>query len=232
MGKQILPAVIGEVVPEMPAASAGLKPGDKIVKLDGVRIRNFNDLRGIVLESPNRPLEFIFERDGRQSSLVIIPTSKFSQELGVEIGVLGVKSPPVGELVKLGPSAAIVAATSDAFHMSIMILRGLGRAITGNMQSGEVGGPVRIAEISGTVLNQGFIPFVLLTAVISINLGLLNLLPIPALDGGHLFFFFIEFLRGKPLSIRFQSFLLRIGIAILLSLTLFLVVADIIRIFK
>ena len=232
VGKQILPAVIGEVVPEMPAASAGLKPGDKIVKLDGVRIRNFNDLRGIVLESPNRPLEFIFERDGRQSSLVIIPTSKFSQELGVEIGVLGVKSPPVGELVKLGPSAAIVAATSDAFHMSIMILRGLGRAITGNMQSGEVGGPVRIAEISGTVLNQGFIPFVLLTAVISINLGLLNLLPIPALDGGHLFFFFIEFLRGKPLSIRFQSFLLRIGIAILLSLTLFLVVADIIRIFK
>ena len=110
----------------------------------------------------------------------------------INIGILGVKSVPVGEFRRLSPSAAIVAATSDAFHMSIMIVRGLGRAITGNMQQGEVGGPVRIAEISGTVLNQGIVPFILLTAVISINLGLINLLPVPALDGGHLTFFFWE----------------------------------------
>ena len=102
--------------------------------------------------------------------------------------MLGVTSGAVGEFEKMGPGAAFVAATSDAFHMSVMILRSLGRAASGNMQQGEVGGPVRIAEISGTVLNQGLVPFVLLTAVISINLGLINLLPIPALDGGHLFF--------------------------------------------
>ena len=82
---------------------------------------------------------------------------------------------PVGEFSRLGPGSAAVAATSDAFHMSVMIVRGLGRAINGDMQKGEVGGPVRIAEISGTVLNQGIVPFILLTAVISINLGLINL---------------------------------------------------------
>jgi regulator of sigma E protease len=100
------------------------------------------------------------------------------------------------------------------------------------MQQGEVGGPVRIAEISGAVLNQGLVPFILLTAVISINLGLINLLPVPALDGGHLTFFFLEALRGKPLPIWFQAVLMRGGIAILMVLTLFLVVTDVIRLFQ
>jgi regulator of sigma E protease len=105
----------------------------------------------------------------------------------------------------------------------------LGRAVTGNIQKGEVGGPVRIAEISGTVLNQGIVPFILLTAVISINLGLINLLPIPALDGGHLAFFLIEALLGKPLPLHWQAILMRGGIAILMTLTLFLVLFDLAR---
>jgi regulator of sigma E protease len=116
--------------------------------------------------------------------------------------------------------------------MSLVILRSLGRAVTGNMQQGEVGGPVRIAEISGAVLNQGIVPFILLTAVISINLGLINLLPIPALDGGHLTFFMLEALRGKPLPLGFQAALMRGGIAILMGLTLFLVVIDVVRLFQ
>jgi regulator of sigma E protease len=110
-----------------------------------------------------------------------------------------------------------------------MILRGVGRAVTGNMQSSEVGGPIRIAEISGTVLNQGFVPFILLTAVISINLGLINLLPVPALDGGHLAFFLWEALLGKPLPLTIQAGLMRGGIVILMGLTLFLIVSDLMR---
>ena len=97
------------------------------------------------------------------------------------------------------------------------------------MQQGEVGGPVRIAEISGTVLNQGIVPFILLTAVISINLGLINLLPVPALDGGHLTFFLWEAILGKPLPVVVQVRLMRGGIAILMGLTLFLVVVDLMR---
>ena len=184
VGKQTIPAVIGDIVPDMPAAEAGLQPGDKVIEIDGIDIRNFDDMRGLVVESPGKPLQFILLRDGRQLTVDVTPQSQFNEQLQINIGILGVTSVPVGEFSRLGPSAAIVAATSDAFHMSIMIVRGLGRAITGNMQQGEVGGPVRIAEISGTVLNQGIVPFILLTAVISINLGLINLLPVPALDGG------------------------------------------------
>jgi regulator of sigma E protease len=232
VGKQILPAVIGDVMPNMPAASAGLKPGDKVIEIDGVGVRDFNDMRGLVVESPNKDLRFVILRDGRELNLNITPAAQFNEQLQIDIGILGVKSPPVGEIQKLGPTAAVVAASSDAFHMSVVILRSLGRAVTGNMQQGEVGGPVRIAEISGAVLNQGLVPFILLTAVISINLGLINLLPVPALDGGHLTFFFLEALRGKPLPIWFQAVLMRGGIAILMMLTLFLVVTDVIRLFQ
>jgi regulator of sigma E protease len=228
-GKQVIPAVIGDTVPNMPAAEAGLQPGDKIIEIDGIGIRNFDDMRGLIVESPGKSLTFVLMRDGQQLSLDVTPQAEFNEQLQINIGVLGVKSVPVGEFDRLGPSAAIAAATSDAFHMSLMIARGLGRAVTGNMQQGEVGGPVRIAEISGTVLNQGLVPFILLTAVISINLGLINLLPVPALDGGHLAFFLWEAVRGKPLPLVVQAGLMRGGIAILMGLTLFLIVADLMR---
>ena len=222
-------SLIGDIMPNMPAAEAGLQPGDKVIEIDGIDIRNFDDMRGLIVESPGKPLKFVLLRDGRQLTVDVTPQSKFNEQLQINIGILGVRSVPVGEFSRLGPSAAIVAATSDAFHMSIMIVRGLGRAITGNMQQGEVGGPVRIAEISGTVLNQGIVPFILLTAVISINLGLINLLPVPALDGGHLTFFLWEAIFGKPLPIRLQASLMRGGIAILMGLMLFLVVTDLMR---
>ena len=229
VGKQIIPAVIGDLVPNMPAAEAGLKSGDKIIEIDGVNIRNFDDMRGLVIESPGKPLKFVLLRNGQQLSLDVTPQSQFNEQLQINVGILGVKSAPVGEFKRLGPGSALVAATSDAFHMSIMIVRGLGRAVAGDMQQGEVGGPVRIAEISGKVLNQGVVPFILLTAIISINLGLINLLPVPALDGGHLTFFLWEAIFGKPLPIWVQAGLMRGGIVILVGLTLFLVFADLMR---
>ena len=172
------------------------------------------------------------KRGSRDVDIILTPETRFNEQLQINIGDLGVKSPPVGEFQRLGLTSAIAAASSDAFHMSVVILRSLGRAVTGKMQQGEVGGPVRIAEISGTVLNQGVVPFILLTAVISINLGLINLLPIPALDGGHLTFFLFEAVRGRPLPIAFQAVLIRGGVAILLGLTIFLVVYDVIRLFR
>ncbi|NCF48060.1 MAG: RIP metalloprotease RseP, partial [Bacteroidetes bacterium] len=231
VGKVMLPAEIGEVMPDSAAAEAGLVAGDIVTEIDGVTIRDFNDMRGLVVESPGRPLDFTILRGAQEVSLIVTPQPRFNADLQIYIGLLGVKSASGGKRERMLPGSAIVAGTSDAFHMSVMILRGLARLGSGKMQAGEVQGPVGIAKISGAVLQQGLIPFVLLTAVISINLGLINLLPIPALDGGHLVFFFYEAIFGKPLPMALQLMLLRGGIAILLTLTLFLVVFDVTRLF-
>jgi len=229
VGKVVLPAEIGEVMPETAAAEAGLEPGDLVTGIDGLAVRDFNDLRGLVVEAPGRPLEFTLLRDGREISLTVTPQPRFNEAMQIYIGVLGVKSSGAGTRERVLPGSAMVAATQDAFRMSVMILRGLGRLVKGEMQAGEVQGPVGIAEISGSALQQGVIPFVLLTAVISINLGLINLMPIPALDGGHLAFFTYEALFRRPLPMPLQGVLLRGGIAILLSLTVLLVFFDVAR---
>ena len=229
VGKVTIPAEIGEVMPETAAAEAGLQPGDLVTDIDGIAVRDFSDLRSLVVEAPGRQLDFTILRDGRPVTLAVTPQPRFNEEMQVYIGLLGVKSSGGGTRERLLPGSAVVAASSDAFRMSVMILRGLARLGRGEMQAGEVQGPVGIAKISGSALQQGLIPFVLLTAVISINLGLINLLPIPALDGGHLSFFFYEALFRRPIPLIVQGVLLRGGISILLALTVVLVVFDVAR---
>ncbi|MEC8145215.1 MAG: M50 family metallopeptidase [Pseudomonadota bacterium] len=232
VGKVTIPAEIGQVMPETAAAEAGLQPGDLVTDIDGITVRDFSDLRGLVVEAPGRPLEFTILRDGRPVTLTVTPQPRFNEEMQVYIGLLGVKSSGAGMRERLLPGSALVTASSDAFRMSVMILRGLARLGRGEMQAGEVQGPVGIAKISGSALQQGLIPFVLLTAVISINLGLINLLPIPALDGGHLSFFLYEALFRRPIPLIVQGILLRGGISILLALTVVLVVFDVARLFN
>ena len=231
-GKQILPAEIGEVIPQTAAAEAGLQRGDVVTAIDGFSIRDFNDMRGLVIESPGKELRFTVVREGREIDLLVTPISQYSEALKINIGLLGVRSIAGGERERMLPGSALITATSDAFHMSYLILRGLARLGSGQMQSGEIQGPVGIAKISGSALQQGIVPFILLTAIISINLGLINLLPVPALDGGHLAFFFYEAIRGKPLPLAVQAVLMRGGITILMALMLFLIVFDVKRLFQ
>lgn len=227
VGKTMLPAEIGEVMPDSAAQVAGLQQGDIVTRIDGVSIRDFNDMRGMVVESPGKELVFEVDRGGANLQIPVTPMTRYSEQLQINIGLLGVKSIAGGTRERLWPVSAVIAGTSDAFHMSAMMLRGLARLGRGEMQKGEIQGPVGIAKISGTVLQQGLVPFIILTAVISINLGLVNLLPIPALDGGHLAFFLYEAIAGRPLPEMVQGLLLRGGIAILLTLTVVLVVFDI-----
>ena len=231
VGKSVLPAEIGEVIPQGAAAEAGLKQGDFVLEIDGVKIRDFSDMRGMVVESPGRLLSFKVDRSGAVIDFDVTPAVQFDNQLQMNIGLLGVRSVQSGERVRMWPGTAIVTASSDAFYMSAMLLRGLARLGRGEMQRGEIQGPVGIAKISGTVLSQGLIPFVFLTAIISINLGLINLLPIPALDGGHLAFFIYEAIAGRPLPMAIQDFLLRLGISLLLLLTIFVFALDINRLF-
>ncbi|MEC7208659.1 MAG: site-2 protease family protein, partial [Pseudomonadota bacterium] len=149
----------------------------------------------------------------------------------VDFGQLGVRSAE-GEFRRLGLSETIVQATTHTVQMTYMMVRGLTRLVTGQANEGEIGGPVRIAEFSADAARQGLVGFLIFMALISINLGLVNLIPIPALDGGHLLFFVIEAVIGKPLPEAFQAVLMRGGIALLLALMVCVTVYDIMRQFS
>ena len=141
---------------------------------------------------------------------------------------LGIRS-PVGEFKRLGISEAIIESGEECWSITVGMVRGISRLVSGNAQMGEIGGPIRIAQFSRDAALQGVTSLVFFIALISINLGLVNLLPIPMLDGGHLTFFIIEAITGRPLPLVLQNILMRAGMAILLSLMLFVTIYDIIR---
>ncbi len=228
VGKSEIPAEINEVIPGAPAAVAGLLAGDLVTEIEGVSIRNFNDIARFVAESPERSLIFTVKRHGNISEFTVTPKPRFIEEYQINIGFIGIKSKSKN-FERLLPGSAVVAGTSDAFYDAYMILRGLARLGKGQMQAGEVQGPIGIAKISGSVMVQGVVPFILLTALISINLGLINLLPIPALDGGHLAFFFYEAIAGRPLPLAAQAVLMRIGMTLLLTLMIVVTFFDLDR---
>ncbi len=228
-GKAFIPPVIGEVMEEGAAIEAGLKEGDKILAIDGVNIDDFNEMRAIIFENPNRELLFEIDRRGDNFTLSVTLKSAYSKEYDLHYGVLGVRSSTAGEFRKLGVAEALYTASIDTVNLCAAMLRGIGRLVTGQASSGEIGGPVRIAELSADAAQQGLAAFIIFTALISINLGLINLFPIPALDGGHLVFFLIEAVIGKPLPDGVQDKLNRVGVSLLLSLMVVVISLDIVR---
>ena len=234
VGQRITPADISIVQPDSPAAAAGMMPGDRIIGIDGQAIDRFEDLQKIVRGSAGEPLTFTVLRDGAEIEVVIVPhmvevTDRFGnvQKFGqIGIGREGV------EFVRLDPIAATWAAVEETWYLSTATLEALGQMIAGTRGSDELGGPIRIAQISGQVAEDGMITVFWFMAVLSINLGLINLFPIPMLDGGHLLFYAFEAIRGRPLGERAQEFGFRIGLVVLLTLMLFLTWQDLERIFS
>ena len=225
VGKVVMAPVVGQVIPDTPAAEAGLVSGDIITAVNGAEISEFNALKGYVSENPNKELLFTIERDGDTLFVPVVPEEKCSEEMRLTYGSLGVQSVQ-GEMRKLGFGQSIMQGATDSVSFSYAMLRGIGRIVTGNMNRGEIGGPVKIAKISGDAARAGWVPFVFWAAIISLNLGLVNLLPIPGLDGGHLMLFAVEAVMRRPLSDKVQSVLLRGGTAFLMSLMVLLIFYD------
>lgn len=223
-GQQYSSNVIGQVIEGSAAAEAGLAPGDKIVELDGQTITRFEQVVQAIELGLDERSEIVVERDGQVLSFEIAPkivsvTDIFGNEH--RVGRLGIASTGAGEIVRHGPIEALWAATQETWRMTSSMLKAIGQMIVGTRSSEELGGVARIAKMSGDVATQGVAALIGFMALISINLGLINLFPVPMLDGGHLAFYAAEAVRGRRLSPRAEEWGLRIGLAMVLTLFVF-----------
>ena len=210
--------VFSDVVAGGAAALAQLQVGDRVRSIDGTAITRFEDIRKIVATNPDQTMQFVIERDG-QSIPVTVKTGVQVTRNG-KIGVLGVRG-AAGDYQKMGPLQAIGAGASETWDVVVQTMQSFGQMLSGTRGSEELGGPLRIAEMSGQVAQQGIPTLISFIALLSVNLGLINLFPIPILDGGHLVFYALEALRGRPLPPRAQQVGFRAGAAVLATLFIF-----------
>jgi regulator of sigma E protease len=234
-GKQTMSARVDAVQPGSAAAAAGFKPGDLVVAINGHHIDNFSAMQSVVSDSAGESLTITVDRDGVKRELTAMPRLKEVKDtLGTvrRIGILGITRSMAPEDLKFHPVAPPKAIWMGVQETSSVIYRTLsyiGGVVTGREAANQLGGPIRIAQMSGEVASFGFVPLVQLAAVLSVSIGLLNLFPIPLLDGGHLLFYSIEAARGRPLSERAQEVGFRIGLAIVFMLMIFATFNDIIH---
>jgi len=234
-GKQTMSARVDSVLADSAAAAAGFKPGDLVVAIDGRPIDNFAEMQRIVSTSAGETLTIAVDRGGVQQVLKATPALKeVKDNFGnvQRIGVLGISRSMAPEDLKLhpvSPPQAIWMSVQETWSVIDRTLGYIGGVIVGREAANQLGGPIRIAQMSGQVASFGFVPLIQLAAVLSVSIGLLNLFPIPLLDGGHLLFYTIEALRGRPLSERAQEVGFRIGLAIVLMLMIFATFNDIVH---
>jgi regulator of sigma E protease len=226
-GKDFTPAVINEVQKDSPAMVAGLKDNDIVVSIDGNEVKSIMEVSKYIMMSTDEFINFTVNRYDQDLTFRVKPNIVEGEDnLGNKISkrMVGIKLGAYNNEVnhvKLGPAKALFYAVNEVYYVSTSSLKYIGSMLTGNGDSSQLGGPIRIAKISGQVAEFGVLPFISLMAYISISLGLINLFPIPMLDGGHLMFYGIEKVLGRPLSQRTQEGFFRIGMFLLLSLMFF-----------
>jgi regulator of sigma E protease len=226
-GKDFTPAVINEVQKDSPAMVAGLKDNDIVVSIDGNEVTSIMEVSKYIMMSTDEFINFTVNRYDQDLTFRVKPNIVEGEDnLGNKISkrMVGIKLGAYNNEVnhvKLGPTKALFYAVNEVYYVSTSSLKYIGSMLTGNADTSQLGGPIRIAKISGQVAEFGILPFISLMAYISISLGLINLFPIPMLDGGHLMFYGIEKILGRPLSQKTQEGFFRIGMFLLLSLMFF-----------
>ncbi|MBT3029720.1 MAG: sigma E protease regulator RseP [Candidatus Thiodiazotropha endolucinida] len=218
-----LPPVIGEVLDGEPAALAGLKSGDRIVTVDGVDVVDWSDWVNYVRKRPGQNLDLEVDRNGDYIALSVTPLmiegdGESYGRIGASVDVPDDLMDDYRAVVKYGPIDAIGQSLYKTWDLSLLMLRMLGKMIIGEVSVKNLSGPISIADYAGKSASYGISYFLKFLAVVSVSLGVLNLLPIPVLDGGHLFFFLIEGIKGRPLSDQFMEQGQKIGLLILLAI--------------
>jgi len=234
-GERITAAKVDAVNPGSAAERAGFKPGDRVLSIDGSEINNFAAMQRIVAMSPEQSMHFVVDRGGANVDITATPERKeITDRFGntMRIGLLGIQrsaSPDDWTLERHNPATALVMAVKECYFVVSRSLGYLYDVVIGRESADQLGGPIRIAQVSGQVATAGFVALLNLAAIISVSIGLINLFPIPMLDGGHLLFYGIEAVRGRPLSESAQEMSFRIGLAFVLMLMIFATWNDLIH---
>ena len=227
VGKDFTPAVINEVQKDSPAEVAGLMKNDVILEIDGTEVKSILDVSKLITMSTSDFIDFKVSRYDQDVLLKVKPNIVETEDnLGNKINkrMIGIMLGPYNNKinhVKLGPTKALYYSLNEVYFVTISSLKYLGSILTGSGDSSQLGGPIRIAKITGQVAQFGIVPFLSIMAYISISLGLINLFPIPLLDGGHLMFYGFEKILGRPLSQKTQEGFFRIGMFLLLFIMFF-----------
>jgi len=232
IGKDMTPAIIDEVQKDSPAFVSGFKKNDRILFIDNKKVESILEVSTFINTSTSDTIEFIILRNDQELSILVKPNlvdGKDSLGNSVKKRMIGIKlsiSNNQFERQPLGPSKAIYYSIKEVWFVTTTSLRYLGKIMVGSGDSSQLGGPIRIAKITGQIAEYGIVPFLSIVAYISISLGMINLFPIPMLDGGHLMFYFFEKILGRPLSQKTQEGFFRIGLFLLFSLMFFVTFND------
>jgi regulator of sigma E protease len=230
-GKQASPARVDTVFPNTAASEAGFQKGDLVLTIDGKKIDTFTDMQRAVSINPGETLSFRIDRGGKEITLKATPKldehkDRFGNIIRIgRLGITGLMDPPV----TVGPFTALSLGAQETWFVIDRTFSYIGGIVVGRESADQLGGPLRIAQVSGQVASIGFAALMHLTAVLSVSIGLLNLFPVPLLDGGHLLFYAVEALRGRPLSEKAQELGFRIGLAVVIMLMIFATWNDIIH---
>lgn len=231
VGPFVAPTV-GRLMEGFPAAEAGIRVGDRILAVNGEPVQTWGELAQRIHARAEQEVTLTVERDGNRFQIVLTPKASSQQDgIGrtVTVGLIGISPREAFVYERLNPLSALVDATGRTVTTSVKILWVLVKIVEGTISPQTIGGPILMAQMTGEQVQQGVLNLIFFTALLSINLAVLNLLPIPILDGGHLFFFFIELLRGKPVSVKKREIAQRVGLVLLVALMIFAFYNDIFR---
>jgi regulator of sigma E protease len=232
-GLSFVVPTVGQVSEDSPAAAAGLRPGDRITAIDGVPVETWEDMATRISTSQGRSLAVEYRRADASGRIQIQPETRRTENLfgePVERFVIGITAAGEVETRRVGPLEAAAAAASQTWAITKLTVISVAKIIAGTLSAKTLGGPIMIAEMAGQQAREGLVNLMYFTALISINLAILNSLPIPVLDGGHLLFFVIEALRGRPVSIRVREVAQQAGMFLLMLLMVLVFYNDIVRI--
>jgi regulator of sigma E protease len=226
---------VGSVEPDSPAAKAGLEAGDQIVRAGKDPVKSWQELKDAVEASKGKPLALLVARGGNQLPLIVQPRAGEGRNIFGEVEktwLIGVVSAGKTAVEEISFFTAAWEAVSKTADFSFLTLETLGKMVTMQVSPRNLGGPVMIAQVAGEQVQRGAREYLLFLAVLSINLGILNLLPIPVLDGGHLLFFFAELLRGRPLDVRQREVAQQVGLVLLMLVMVYALFNDFSRFFQ